>query len=348
MNKFNEMIDHMQMPKEQYEQLKADLMQQTEAKRNTRTVWQRYAVAAALAICLLGTTVTAYAAVRYQWFQLFFDNGNQEAELTEEFLAKASTETVTAENDKYQYTVLNHLYSEEQQMGLILCSFHFLKEDNTHLTVLDREYNTVVLKKNRVVDGETFQLENAKGADRDLSFRVKSENGKEMVSATMMYFTGEMAEDGGYLIGIRYNFAVEKKMQQIPQLVMALENAGDIEKKLRVSLPQSGDVACTRFVSEKKAENVIVISPLGMTLTIAIDKKKDYQNMLDYEIFEDLKLVMADQSKPVNDSWKGYSTSILTGDSQTEQTWYIQKEFTNLVDVSQIDYIELDGEKYCR
>lgn len=348
MNKFNQMIDHMQMPEEQYEQLKADLMQQTEGKRIAVPVWRRYAAAAVIAICLLGTTVTAYAAVRYQWFQLFFDNGNQEAELTEEFLAKASTETVTAENDKYQYTVLNHLYSEEQQMGLILCSFHFQKEDNSHLDVLDRDHNTIVLKKNRVIDGEAFQVENAKGADRSLSFRVKSENGKEMVSATMMYFTGEMAEDGGYLIGIRYNFAVEKKMQQAPQLVMELENAGDIEKKLIVSLPQSGDVACTRFASEKRAENAIVISPLGMTLTIAIDKKKDYHDMLDYEIFDNLKLVMAGQSEPANDFWDGYSTSILTGDSQTEQTWYVQKEFTDLVDVSKIDYIELNGEKYSR
>lgn len=348
MNKFNEMIEHMHMPEEQYGQMRDDLVRQTGLKRRERPVWQRYAAAAALALCLLGTAVTAYAAVRYQWFQIFFDNGGQETEIMEEFLAKASTETVTAQDDNYKFTVLNHLYSKEQQMGLVLCSFHFLKEQHTHLDAVDREYNTVILKKNRIIDGQSFLSENMDNEDRDLQFCVNDESGKETISANMEYFTGEMAEDGGYLIGIRYNFNVEKKLEQTQQLILSLENAGDIEGKLKVRLPESGDVTCVRFTSENKPENSIVISPLGMTLTVTDDKSEGSENTFNHDLLDRMKLVMSGQAKTVSDFGEGYSTSTLVGDTQTAYTWYVQKEFTNLVDVSEISYIELDGEKYSK
>lgn len=348
MNKFNEMIEHMHMPEEQYKQMKADLVKQAGVKRSVRPVWQRYAVAAALAICLLGTAVTTYAAVRYQWFQMFFDNGDQETEIMEEFMAKASAETVTAQDDNYKFTVLNHLYSKEQQMGLILCSFHFQKEHHTHLQVLDREYNSVVLKKNRVVDGQTFQMENRNNEDRDLQFGVKDESGKEIISANVKYFTGEMAEDGGYLIGIRYSLDIEKKVEQTPQLLMSLENAGDIEGKLKVRLPESGEVACVRFTSENNPGNSIVISPLGMTLTKTGNKKEMTEEHESLGNLDGIKLVMENQTQTIEDLGGGYATGALKRDMETECTWYTQKEFTNLVDVSEIKYIELDGEKYSK
>ncbi len=347
MNKFNEMIDHMHMPEEQYEQMKADLARRAGMRNNT-PVWRRYAVAAAFAVCLLGTAATAYAAVRYQWFRIFFDNGGQETEIMEELLAKASTETVTAEDDNYKFTVLNHLYSKEQQMGLILCSFHFQKEHHTHLEVLDREYNTVVLKKNRVVDWQTFQMENTNNGDRDLQFGIKDESGEEVISANVKYYTGEMAEDGGYLIGIRYSFDMEKKVEKTPQLLMSLENAGDIEDKLKVSLPESGEVACVRFTSENNPGNAIVISPLGMTLTKTGNKTEMTEEYENVGNLENMKLVMENQVKTIEDMGGGYATSVLRGDMETECTWYTQKEFTNLVDVSEIKYIELDGEKYSK
>ena len=109
MNKFNEMIEQMHMPEEQYEQLKADLVRQTEVSRNTRPVWRRYAIAATLAICLLGTAVTAYAAVHSQWFQMFFDNAGQEAGIVEEIALKASTETVAAQDENYKFTIITSI-----------------------------------------------------------------------------------------------------------------------------------------------------------------------------------------------------------------------------------------------
>ncbi len=351
MNRFNDMIEHMHMPQEQYQQMKESLARQAGTKKNAMPGWRRYAVAAAFALCLFGTAVTAYAAVRYQWFQVFFDNGDQETEIMQELMAKASAKTVTAENENYKFTVLNHLYSKEQQMGLILCSFHFLKEHQTYLDVMDREHNTVILKKNRVVDGQTFLMEDTAKTDRCLQFNVNSASGKESISANTKYYTGEMAEDGGYLIGIRYNLDMEKKTEQMPQLIVSLENAGDIEDKLKVSLPQSGDVTCIRFVSEENPDNVFVISPLGVTLTITCDKKEDADNMFDHDIFENevlggMKLVMEDQAEPSGDFGQGYTTSVLVGETETTYTWYVQKEFTNYVDVSQIAYIELSGEKY--
>lgn len=347
MNKFNEMIEQMHMPEEQYEQLKADLVRQTEVSRNTRPVWRRYAIAATLAICLLGTAVTAYAAVHSQWFQMFFGNGVQETDVMDELMAKVSTETVTAEDDYYKFTVLNHLYNEEQQMGLVVCSFHFLKEHHTHLDARDGE-NYVALKKNRVIDGQAFLTEITNKADRNLYFYITDKSGKEIGSQNSMYYAGELAEDGGYLIGIRYSFAVEKKIEQEPELIMSLMNAGDINKKLKVQLPQSGDIECVHFASEGKPGNTIAVSPLGMTLTISGDKAESSEITFNHDILRDMKLVREGQAMTAADFGEACEISTLKEQTKTAYTWYVQKEFANLVDVSEIDYIELDGEKYSK
>ena len=106
MSKYYDMIEQMSMPEGQREKLKPEW-------------WEPHAVAAALALCFLVTAATTYAAVHYQEFRMFFDNGTKEDGLLEELAAKASTEEVTAENENYKFTVLSHLYSREQQMGMI-------------------------------------------------------------------------------------------------------------------------------------------------------------------------------------------------------------------------------------
>ena len=68
---------------------------------------------------------------------MFFDNGTEENGVLQELVAKASTEEVTVENENYKFTVLSHLYSKEQQMGMIICSFRFLTEEDCGLMVND-------------------------------------------------------------------------------------------------------------------------------------------------------------------------------------------------------------------
>lgn len=351
MNKYYKMIDHMHMPEEQYEQLKASLAEQAGEKRVVRPVWRRYATAAALALCLLGTAVTTYAAVRNNWFQMFFDNGQQEAGIVEEIALSASTKEVTAQDDNYRFTVLSHAYSKEQQMGLVLCSFQFLKEQHTHFNIHDKAAGQdVVIKKNAVIDAQEFMETNTDRSERLLNFHVNGDFDKMLVSSSEAFYTGELAEDGGYLIGIRYSVSMQDAAGQEPELVMFLENAGDINDKLKITLPGSENLTCARFVSEQEPENFIDVSAIGMTLTMTA-KKADhgYQDVtFDDEVLDSLRIAMGAKTMTYGDLEVGAGASALTDETDETYTWFVQEEFTRLLDISQIDYIELAGARYSK
>ena len=69
----------------------------------------------------------------------------------------------------------------------------------------------------------------------------------------------------------------------------------------------------------------------------------------DTATLDELKLVMGDQVKAIKDVVGG---GVVTGSQKdktdTTYTWYVQQEFSKLLDVSQVDYIELDGVKYVK
>lgn len=346
MNEYYKMMEHLHMPKEQHEQLRTELAART-GKRNVRPMWQRYAVAAALALCLMGTAATAYAAVHYQWFDTFFDNGDKETDIMQKMLAKASTEEVTAQDNNYKFTVRHHLYSKEQQMGLVICSFQFLKEQHTHLNVWDKEGNGVILKKGGMADSQVFMEKNKDKSERELSFHIGDGSGKEVVFAELSYLAEEnMTEDGEYMIGIRYNFAVEDEEGSTSDLTLSLENAGDVEGNLKARLPKSQEIESASFASEKNPENVFVVSPIGMTFTMTADKEDCSESTFDHEILDSMKVVMDDGTKTNADLAGDYETSALVEETELTYTWCLQRGFTKLLDVSEIDYIELDGEKY--
>lgn len=349
MSKYYNMIEQMNMPEGQREKLRMELMEQAGKKTNVRPVWKRYAVAAAFALCLLTTVATTYAAVHYQWFQMFFDNGEQKGGMLEEFVAKASTEEVSAENENFKFTVLSHLYSKEQQMGMIICSFQFLSENEKFLAANDRNRKEpVILKRDTIItEGQEF-LEREESASEWLNFKIGVKANKEMISASMLYFANEIAEDGGYLIGIRYNVSVEGEAGQVPELYLSLENAGDVEDKLNMRLPESEDIETVHFVSERNSQDRIVISPIGMSLTFTGDKAVYQDNVFEDENLSNMKLVMKDSVKTLQDMGEGYGTSVLLDETDTTYTWYVQREFLNLEYVSGIDHIELDGVAYHR
>lgn len=334
------------MPKEQHEQLRTELAAQME-KRNVRPMWQRYAVAAALVLCLMGTAATAYAAVHYQWFDTFFDNGDKETDVMQKMLAKASTEEVTAQDKNYKFTVRHHLYSKEQQMGLIICSFQFLKEQHTYLNVWDKEGNGVILKKGGMADGQLFMEKNEDKSERELYFHIGDESAKEMVFSELSYLADEdMTEDGEYMIGIRYNFRMENAGDVTPDLTLSLENAGDVEGNLKARLPKSQEIESVNFASEKNPKDVFVVSPIGMTFTMTADKANCSENTFDHEILDSMKVVMDGEIKTNADLEGDYETSTLVEETELTYTWCLQRGFTELLDVSKIDYIELDGERF--
>lgn len=118
--------------------------------------------------------------------------------------------------------------------------------------------------------------------------------------------------------------------------------------KLKVSLPESEEVESIRFVSEDKPEDYIVISPIGMTLSITAEKASHPNNTFDHGIMDSLKLIMENEENMAEEIGKGYETSVLQSTTETMYTWYVHKEFTNLTDVSKIKHIELDGNKYVK
>lgn len=346
MSKYYDMIEQMNMPEGQRETLKMELLKQAGKKTSVRSVWKRYAIAAALALCLLVTAATTYAAVHYQEFQMFFDNGTEENGMLEGLVEKASTEEVSAENENYKFTVLSHLYSREQQMGMIICSFQFLTEEDCGLMVNDvQKEESVVLKKDYV---GTTELENTVGL---LNFQVRKKGDPQQLSANMIYFANEVAEDGGYLIGIRYNIVDLKEPDS--ELVLSLKKVGYGEKTLTAALPVSEDVETVRFVSERNPQDQIVISSIGMSLIVTVDKKQSQQPYLereeyDFDELDNVKLVLEDSTKTLKNTGEGMATFSLQSDTETTYTWYVQKEFLNLTDVSKIKSIELDGVAYHR
>lgn len=355
MSKYNEMMGNMHMPEEQREQLREELMRRAEVKedksletrRYRRPVWRRYAVAAALALCLFGTAATAYAAVRYQWFMLFFDNAGQETDILRQYSEKASTEEVTAQNEHYKFTVLNHLYSQDQQMGLIFLSFSFLTENYKYLAVNDRQNQRgVILEKDGIITGEDEVNEVFEDTSKlQMSLMVGDGTYTGVSSGMVSYFSGELAKDGGYLIGLRYSFTAHDGY--VPEdLILSLENAGDVEHKMRVVLPKSEEVESVRLVSEDKPEDSIVISPMGMVITTTADKEKYLRSAYDY--FKDMKLVMKDSTKTIKEIGAGYGMSCLESETESTCTWRGETEFINLIDISELKYIERNGVKYHR
>ena len=73
------------------------------------------------------------------------------------------------------------------------------------------------------------------GSQRPLNFHVNGDFDKMPVSGSEVFYTGELAEDGGYLIGIRYSVSMQDAAGQEPELVMSLENAGVINDNWRES-----------------------------------------------------------------------------------------------------------------
>lgn len=345
MGKYYDMVEQMHMPEEQRERLKMELMDQAGRKTTAKPIWKRLAVAAAFALCLLATAATTYAAVHYQEFRMFFGNGTQEDGMLQELVAKASTEEVTAENEKYKFTVLSHLYSREQQMGMVICSFQFLTEEDCGLMVNDvQKEEAVVLKKGFV---GTTDLENTVGL---LNFQIRKKDDTHQLSANMIYFANEIAEDGGYLIGIRYN--IVDLVEPDSELILSLEKTGYAQENLGTALPASEDVETVRYVSERNPQDRIVISLIGMSLTITGDKEQQKyrypENAFDFDVLDGMKLVMEESTKTLKDFGEGMATSSLASETETTYTWYVQKEFFNLTDTSKIESIELDGAVYHR
>ncbi len=346
MNKYCKMMEHVHMPEEQHRQLREQLMERT-GNRGVRPIWQRYAVAAALALCLMGTAVTAYAAVHYQWFDVFFDNGNTNIDIMEEMTAKASTEEVTAQDKNYKFTVRHHLYSKEQQMGLIICSFQFLEEDQTYLNVWSKEQNGVILKKGGMIDGQEFMEKCKDRSQRQLNFHIGDESQQQMIFSELSYLADEnVTEDGEYMIGIRYSFRMENAGGEVSNLILSLENAGDVEGNLKARLPKSQEIESVCFASETNPKDVFVISPIGMTFTMTVDKADHPENTFDHEIMDSFKMVMDHGTKTNADMAGDYETSVLQEETEMSSTWCLQRGFTELVDTSKIDHIELDGEKF--
>lgn len=336
MSKYTEMIEHVHMPENMHDQLRDSLVEQRKAKQRKTTLWKRYVAAAVVAFCLMGTTATVYAAYHFQWLDLFFQRNGKETSVEKEYIKKSSVENPgTVDSGRYQMRVQNHLYSKEQQMGMIVCSFKILTNIDVYLRAYDVDKKEdVILTKDKVIQGKKQVKQYDKGEKIPLDFLIQP----SAISFYEVYYSNEMAADGGYLIGIRYSLGTEKKKKDSTEMSLQIGN-------LTVNLPETKSVETIRFLSDNETKKSILVSPIGMKIFVK-GKGNPKIDTLDDKIFNNINFVMKNGTQNIRDLETGTSTSSVDNEKKSGYTWRTEKMFAKLINLSDIQYIEWNGCQY--
>lgn len=350
-NRYCEMVESLHMPKEQYKQLKSELLEQYQEKpvKATKTVWKRYATAAVLALCLLGVSGTAYAAYHYQWFSMFFSNKEESQSILSKMAEKTSKTQLTEKSRDYRWTILNNLYSSKQQMGLLLCSLRFDKTDTGFLEVRDLSGDTKE-KKNVYLTADGVQDIDTLPKGEFLDFRLANVQGEELSDVTQVYFSGEKAEDGGYLLGIRYMLGEENAVSSDLCIHLVAEQ-GDkepVKKVLQMKLPEGEGMDSVTFTSKEAPESSIVVSAIGMTIHMQTLKDSDMDQGFAWEgeILYDTSLYYGNKGKRCKDITNAYTIILVEKEDATTNTWFVNQPFDELLEIEKITSIDLAGVKF--
>lgn len=371
-NKYVDMMEKLQMSQEEKERVENILLQEnekrTEKKKSVSA--RRLAAAAVLAVCLIaGVGVTAYGAVHDQWFSMFFGertaekqtaqksmSGKQDTsdKLLQKLSRKGDIKTQIKEENGYQVKVLSNVYSWKQNMGLLVCSFHFKNGDTSYIDVGNsdqgsRTDKTLALTAEGAVDYQTY---NEQGMGDFLVFSVTGgkDTSKNVKDSTQIYYDGEQDTDGGYLLGIRYQGDSDINLTEL-KLVVSREQ-GDrkpMQDVLHVDLPTADDVDTREFVSVKNPSDKVIVSDFGMTYDICIRKDSaEYLQLSDENAyFQDIELVINGKTIHLED----IKTDVVQTKMEEQNTDGLQRcqantGFRVLIDSSKIKCVRVFGQKY--
>lgn len=254
-------------------------------------------VAAAVVLLLFIMVPTAYAGIRYQWFSLFFINSDDYATDLKGLAECADTEQTVTETDDFKLTILGHLYSKEQERGIVIASLKF-KTDQVYLPIngarfgdIDgtdpveyqyteeegreagtRSYSIYCISKDGVFAGNPSQLE---GKD-PVCLEFYDSDGKIISGWAYPSYKGEKAEDGGYLIGIRYGETLqmgntmlfcEEYLQEDLFRYVNVKKSYDPDYKIhalaKCHLPKAGKIPCRKF---SNGETTIYVTPIAVVI----------------------------------------------------------------------------------
>lgn len=371
-NKYVDMMEKLQMSQEEKERVENILLHENEKRTEKKksVPARRLAAAAVLAVCLIaGVGVTAYGAVHDQWFSMFFGertaekqtaqksmSGKQDTsdKLLQKLSRKGDIKTQIKEENGYRVKVLSNVYSWKQNMGLLVCSFHFKNGDTSYIDVGNsdqgsRTDKTLALTAEGAVDYQTY---NEQGMGDFLVFSVTGgkDTSKNVKDSTQIYYDGEQDTDGGYLLGIRYQGDSDIDLTEL-KLVVSREQ-GDrkpMQDVLHVDLPTADDVDTREFVSVKNPSDKVIVSDFGMTYDICIRKDSaEYLQLSDENAcFQDVELVINGKTIHLEDiKTDAVQTKMEEQNTDGLQRYQAQTGFRVLIDSSKIKYIRVLGQKY--
>lgn len=308
-NKYNMTMEALQMPEEEYEKIKNELVNECR-KRETKKrlwTWKRYA-AAAILLCIITVPVTICMGNMQGIFKIF---GNPDKENTL-FKYITSEKTVT-ESENFKVTVLNNMYSARQQKGLLVCSLIIKNADKYMLTWIPEQFAShtsevpageVVLKKDGAEITENRRIDTApdssKKFDNNSLYFTIGKSGDSIRGTCDEFYMGDKWEDGGYLIGVFYSADYENgQIIGTDDITMNIGTYPELKTKysdeMTLKLPATEDFETVTYTSKDMPNSKIILSPIGLN---AVFPFKDFYTLNldknDMERFDDMIFVYKD------------------------------------------------------
>lgn len=314
----------------------------------------RFIIAAVLALCLIGIPLTGYAAIHYNWLSLFFWEEKNTSALKELERYVTPIEK-TLETTDLKINLLGNLYSEEQNMGILLCSLHFQKDG-------DREAKRLWIDMGKEKDdkydaGDTCYLTPAGIEDLGNSLDKRhglsaQKNHYSFVSEETLvstYFDGTKAENGGYLLGIRYSDALQSKHSIILQKTVAGDKVTmSNEAELTLPLTHTGKLPVKEYTCKENGSSLL-LSPIGICFVNLENGNTENKNQ-DEEWLNTIGILhstyfMTDAGEAVWLYDIATDASLQQKSSKDGNSFYLQQEFHTLLhpdDIASIRIYERD------
>lgn len=311
----------------------------------------RFAIAAILALCLIGIPLTSYAAIHYNWFSVFFREEKNTSALKElEQYVTPMEETL--ETTDLNIKLLGNLYSEEQRMGILLCSLHFQEDGDEDAK---RLWIDMGKEKDAKYDvGYTCYLTPAGteslGTDTDMLTEPSAQkNHYSFVSEETListYYDGTIAEDGGYLLGIRYNDALQSEHSITLQKQTVAGDGITITNETVLPLPltQTGKLPVKEYFCKENGSSLL-LSPIGIRF-IGLENENPENKNQDENWLSTIEIVHSTYFM-TNDEEPVWLNDIITDSSLQEkfsdnsERFYLQQEFRTLLNPDTIDTIRI-------
>ena len=351
-NQLYNAIDSIQMTKNHKDRLRESLIQSYEELSQqenilvkgknvstTKPGWKRYVVAAVFMLCLVGLPVTTYAAYHYQWFSALFKDADNKELVLEQIANATNLEKITAETEQYKVTLLANVCSQKQKMGMMVCSVTMKEGNKDYFWLSNVEGEQIhFLTKEGIVKEELAFLK-GNWAEFRLSAGESSVDG----IATSIFCNGELAEDGGYLVGIRYS-AFDGNMPETLQLVVCKDDEHR-DVIMEIDVPGTEELSTATFQCNQNENWQIVVSSIGITFTGINEGDELYKKVSDTDgqfWWNNTVLQMEDGEKTLIELGRNQASE------EMEENYSFYQEFATLIDEKEVKKIQVEDYEFTK